>query len=68
MSGYTLTSKTVHNAEGWQVDTDAVSIFTTKGGAMTAPVTFKFADGSTVHLIMSLPGRMKIRAAWEMTV
>lgn len=49
MSSYTLTSKTVHNAEGWQVETDSVRIFTTKGGAMTAPVTFKFANGSTVQ-------------------
>ena len=47
MSGYTLTTKTVHNAEGWQVETDSVSVFTAKGGAMTAPVTFKFADGTT---------------------
>ena len=49
MSSYTLTSKTVHNAEGWQIETDSVNIFTTKGGAMTAPVTFKFADGTTVQ-------------------
>ena len=47
MSGYSLTAKTVHNAEGWQVATDSVSIFTAKGGAMSAPVVFKFKDGKT---------------------
>ena len=49
MSGYTLTSTTVHNAEGWQVETKSVNMFTTKGSAMTAPVYFQFENGKTVQ-------------------
>jgi hypothetical protein len=49
MSGYTLSSTTVHNAEGWKVETKSVNIFTAKGGAMTAPVFFHFDSGKTVQ-------------------